>query len=212
MSSPKIGEKFHMLTFMGHVPGWKENRARVSAFLCECGVVSFKRMRSVTSGHSKSCGCLQRKTASEVRKTHGLTRISGGRRNPIYAAWQQMIRRCTSEKYFQYKDYGGRGISVCERWSSSFSNFISDMGEKPSPEMTIERIDNNGNYCPENCKWATRKEQARNRRSNVMLTFNGKTQCVTDWAEETGTKVTSVRGRIKSGIEDFESLFKKGQK
>lgn len=102
----------------------------------------------------------------------------------LWQVWRDMLRRCYVEKFKYYHRYGGRGIKVCQRWIDSVDDFIKDMGPMPTAKHTLDRKDNNGNYCPENCLWATRKEQARNRRDTRMIAFNGKTQCVSDWARE----------------------------
>lgn len=102
---------------------------------------------------------------------------------PEYTAWRQMKQRCYNIKDKAYKYYGARGISVCEKWKNDFKEFCKDMGLKPNPEYQIERIDNNGNYEPSNCKWATRKEECRNRRSNVILEFNNQKKTLVEWSE-----------------------------
>lgn len=105
------------------------------------------------------------------------------RRPPEYYAWRQMIQRCTNPRNASWHRYGGRGITVCLKWRESFRAFYEDMGPRP-PGMTLERTDNNKDYSPRNCKWGTRIEQARNRRSNIRLTFKGETHCLMDWAEK----------------------------
>jgi len=119
-------------------------------------------------------------------------------RTPENQVWQNMRARCLNPNNPRYADYGGRGISVCERWDS-FRSFLADMGQRPGPEYSIERIDNDGPYSPENCRWATRGEQRRNTRQTRALTFNGKTQCLTDWAAEVGLSLDGLRHRIKQG-------------
>jgi len=128
--------------------------------------------------------------------THGKTE------SPEYRVWGSMIKRCCNPKANRYDRYGGRGISVCERWQS-FEAFFEDMGPRPSPKHSIERRNNDGNYEKANCYWATWKEQARNKRTSRMLEFNGKTMCLAAWAEETGiaSKVLCLRLRIGWSIE-----------
>jgi hypothetical protein len=120
------------------------------------------------------------------------------RSNRDQHCWKSMIYRCTNPKAKQYADYGGRGITVCERWSgeNGFQNFMADMGPRPSPKHETDRRNNDLGYCPENCKWATRKEQARNKRSNRLITYDGRTQCITDWAAECGIPDAVFRGRV----------------
>jgi hypothetical protein len=108
-----------------------------------------------------------------------------------------MLKRCYSKKSGKYPDYGGRGITVCDRWRESFENFLVDMGEAPA-KMEIDRIDNDGDYRPGNCQWATEKDQARHRRSSRMITYNGKTQCLAGWAEELGMSSSLLTWRLKN--------------
>jgi len=108
-----------------------------------------------------------------------------------------MIGRCHCPTNRRYTDYGGRGIIVCERWRESLANFIADMGRRPTPDHQIERKDNDGPYCKDNCVWATRTEQGRNKRNNVMLTFRGRTQPMSAWAEELGIDYSKLRRRIR---------------
>ncbi len=127
--------------------------------------------------------------------THGEMRR--GRRTKESAIWVAMIQRCESPNCESYANYGGRGIKVCDRWKGSegLQNFIADMGRKPDG-ASLDRIDNDGDYSPDNCRWATRKEQQRNRRANVRVTLNGETRCLTEWAEILGINIRTVRKRV----------------
>lgn len=118
---------------------------------------------------------------------------------PEYRVWNKMKDRCYNKDSMNYRNYGGRGISICEKWLTSFENFINDMGLRPSSKHSIERINNDGNYEPQNCKWATKKEQSYNRRDNVNLNYNGRTQCLTKWAKEFGLSIETLRRRLNSG-------------
>lgn len=132
--------------------------------LCECGGARSVQVKHLESGKSQSCGCLHKEKVSEVGK--GNTREVEGypsHLHPLYMTWAAMKDRCLREKATGYKNYGGRGIAVCERWLGSFSQFVQDMGERPEGH-TLDRIDNDGNYEPSNCKWSTSLEQNRNRR------------------------------------------------
>lgn len=125
-----------------------------------------------------------------------------------YYVWAAMKQRCDNPKNKAFENYGGRGIAVCKRWARSFANFIADMGPKPTPEHSLERENNNGNYEPSNCYWATRSEQSRNRRSNIQITIDGKTQCLQDWCNEYGINRKTVLSRIESQRWDIERAIK----
>ncbi len=118
-----------------------------------------------------------------------------GKMTSTYHSWQDMILRCTSVNSKDYKNYGGRGIEVCEHWEK-FENFLDDMGKPPTKNHSLDRIDNNKGYCKSNCRWATRKEQARNRRNNNLVTHLGTTQCLAKWSEETGVSWETLYARI----------------
>lgn len=154
---------------------------------CECGTKEFKtRLDALTAGNTVSCGCYGR----EMHRTHGQTR-SG-----LHSIWRHMINRCTDPKDRAYPDYGGRGISVCQRWLA-FENFVADMLPSRKPSLTLERNNNDGNYEPANCRWATRSEQADNRRMAITLTFSGKTQTIARWAEEIGINYQTLWTRLQ---------------
>lgn len=130
---------------------------------CDCGTIQMVGSYKLRIGHSRSCGCLQAEVTIERSLKHGFSRNSRNGRTKIYRAWCNMINRCTNPNVPHYDNYGGRGITVCERWLSSFENFLEDMGEPP-PTHTIDRLDNDKGYFKENCAWRTPKEQANNRR------------------------------------------------
>jgi|LakMenEpi03Aug12_release.lakeMendotaPanAssembly.Ray.scaffolds.fasta_scaffold98414_7 hypothetical protein len=187
-----IGNRYYGLLYV--IGDRSDSGVRKYMCLCECGKTKWIRKDSVTSGHTKSCGCLIARRAT----THGL---SANRRNTGYTSWIAMKDRCCNPKTPHYSRYGGRGISVCERWMHCFENFIADMGPRPSPRHSIERIDNSGNYCPENCKWAAPVEQANNRRSNVCVTAFGVTRTVAEWSRLSGLKHATILNRLNSGID-----------
>jgi hypothetical protein len=128
-----------------------------------------------------------------------MTKYAKGRnsKEPEYQSWRNMMKRCFDPDSQSYEDYGKRGIRVCVRWLN-YENFYADMGPRPSPSHTLEREDNDGNYEPGNCRWATRKEQARNRRSSVLLTYQDKQQTVAAWAEELGIGYQTLLKRLKN--------------
>lgn len=128
--------------------------------------------------------------------------------DPIYNVWCRMIARCTGAYCTSYPMYGGRGIKVCDRWLESFTAFLADMGERPTANHELDRIDNDGDYTPENCRWATKKQNARNRRSNRRLSLNGRTQTMVEWAEEYGLKPGTLRSRLWRGSSLETALLK----
>ena len=168
------------------------NVKRSAVFECSCsGKRIILTVSNVRSGHTTSCGCAGEEARTTNTRTHGM---SDTRMYRIHAA---MIRRCMNKHIKEYSNYGGRGITVCDRWKS-FEAFIEDMGEAPEG-ATLDRIDVNGNYCPENCRWATMTTQQRNRRNNRLLTFDGITMCSAEWAEEVGISQSAISLRLQRG-------------
>ncbi len=147
------------------------------------------RVDAIKSGHAKSCGCRPK------NQTHGHCKDGG--KNKMYRAWASMLSRCNNPRHKSYPSYGGRGIKVCERWMA-FLNFVGDMGN-PKPHESLDRINNDGDYQPSNCRWATAKEQMRNRRVNRMITCFGRTQTMSAWSEETGLSGVVINDRLKRG-------------
>jgi hypothetical protein len=178
---------------------------------CACGGGRSVFVKDLVSGHTRSCGCLQRATSINnglANARHG--HCANGRSTQEYKTWGGMRRRCTNPNSQDYARYGGRGICVCERWQT-FENFLTDMGPRPSPKHSIDRMDNDGGYwcghcsecterCrPANCRWATAKGQARNRRSNRMLCAGGELSCISEWAERSGINPATLLDRIDAG-------------
>jgi hypothetical protein len=159
---------------------------------CSCGTVKDVQQCHLSHGKSTKCTTCKSQGMNNSRYSHGKAD------SRIYKNWHDMKARCENPKNSAYKYYGGRGIQVCERWQD-FNLFYSDMGDPPSSELSIDRIDVNGNYAPDNCRWATAVEQARNRRDNRMLTFDGKTMCLTDWAAVVGISGGAISDRLKRG-------------
>lgn len=157
--------------------------------VCGCGIRRVVEGASLRRGDTKSCGCLHEELMSHLKGTHGLSNTN------TYTTWKSMNARCSNPHNKNFKHYGLRGIIVCERWLK-FENFYKDMGPRPKG-LTIERIDNNKGYNPENCKWATMQEQNRNSRNCQMITYRGQTKCVAEWAEEKGIAVWTLRSRLK---------------
>lgn len=151
------GQKFNRLLVLRQLG--KRGKILLWECLCDCGKKTIVAPHPLKTNKVKSCGCLRKEQNPTLRLSHGMAR-----KTPEYNAWCHIKSRCYNEKTPQFKDYGGRGITVCERWLNSFENFYADMGPRPSPEHSIDRKDNSKGYSPENCYWATSEEQNRNRR------------------------------------------------
>ena len=175
---------------------------------CDCGNRSIATGRNLRNGHTQSCGCYR----LEKNTKHG---HDGEKKSPEYTTWDSMIQRCTNKKSLAYKGYGAQGIKVCERWRT-FEFFLEDMGLRPSPEHSLDRFPNmGGDYEPGNCRWATIPEQARNKKSNVWIEYNGEKMVLNDWAKKTGISFPTLRRRIKLGVSIHDALTiipKKGKK
>lgn len=182
------GNRFDRLIVIKLVDRDKWNNIRWLC-LCDCGEKTIVQMGHLKSGHTKSCGCFMKDKAT----IHGYSKRN--KKDRTHQSWESMIKRCTKSNHKFWKHYGGRGIKVCERWLNSFNDFLEDMGERP-PGLTIEREDNDKGYYKENCRWATRKQQMRNTRRNILITFNNKIQTMIEWSEETGIAYTTLVARI----------------
>lgn len=198
-----IGMKFNRWLVLSRAANDPVGKAM---FLCRCDCGSEKVIQGILlrRGVSKSCGCMKLEMLSKRQKTHGHT--TNKTMSPTYHSWVGMMARCSNPNHRAYKNYGALGITICDRWHT-FSNFLEDMGEKP-PRMSIDRIDCKGNYEPGNCRWATSQEQARNKSNNAMLTANGKTMCVAEWAEELKINPASLSHRINAGWSHHDAINK----
>ena len=177
----------------------KGRRIKMFECLCDCGTICIVMGWNLTKGTTQSCGCLQREETKNRFKKHGMSKTNS------YKIWSYMKDRCSNYRNPDYDSYGGRGIKVCERWNK-FENFYADMGERPK-DLTIERINNNENYSPSNCKWATRKEQGRNTRSNHRISYKGKTKCIAEWAEDLGFNYQALWSRLQRHPNNIEAAF-----
>lgn len=155
---------------------------------CDCGKQVTVLGAAIRSGNTKSCGCQKIESTIRRNTTHGMAARGKENRSPIYTIWCGMKSRCTRENYHSYHRYGGRGIKVCERWND-FAAFEADMIETWKPGLEIDRKDNDGDYCKDNCRWATRQEQSGNRSSNRFFTFNGETKTIAEWGRRYGSHV-----------------------
>lgn len=163
---------------------------------CDCGNEVVVLLNSIRFGRTSSCGCLANDATSERNRIHATHRMS---KSSTYLCWHSMKQRCNNTNHQAYPQYGGRGITVCERWEHSFKNFLEDMGHRPSVRHSIDRIDNDGNYEPGNCRWATVTQQGRNKHNNVMLSCCGETLCQSEWAERIGISPEGIAARIRRG-------------
>lgn len=170
------GQRFSRLLVIKRAPNNNQGRA-CWLCRCDCGTQRVIYGPDLRGGRTRSCGCLNKELSSQARRTHGDSH------SPTHRAWISMIRRCTKPQDTSYAYYGGRGITVCERWLHSYESFLADMGRKPTSQLTLDRIDNGLGYSPENCRWATRKMQANNFRKNRLITYNGVTKTISEWAE-----------------------------
>lgn len=161
--------------------------------VCDCGNQKEIAYGQLVSGIAKSCGCLRSEKTSERRATH---RKSG---TPEHNTWKCMIKRCRNVNDPAFSNYGGRGIYVCDRWMMSFSNFLHDMGPRPSNRHSIDRINNDGPYSPENCHWATDFEQNSNTRKNTILEHNGRKLHLCEWSRQLGIKSQTICERLRRG-------------
>lgn len=168
--------------YTGRKPRWR--------CLCRCGEEVVVESSHLKDGHTQSCGCLYEETRMGARK-------HGARRTPEHNTWCHIVQRCTDRNDTSFHNYGGRGIKVCERWRDSFEAFLADMGPRPSPQHSIDRKDNDGDYGPGNCRWATAAEQSRNRRQNRFIEHAGETLCLKDWAGRVGIGSGTLSNRLK---------------
>lgn len=192
MNQILIGSKFVRLTVISQA-GTDKHHNRLFECLCDCGKTKVVNGNDLKTGNTKSCGCFKLDQKKQQLTKHGMTET------PEYFAWQAMKNRCYREKDEHFHRYGGRGITVCERWIECFENFISDMGFRPSGKHSLDRKNNDGNYEPDNCKWSTKKEQCNNRASNNRINLNGVLKTVAEWSEELGIKPSTILYRINHG-------------
>jgi hypothetical protein len=195
----KIGDRFTRLIVVSF--SHKHKGQSFYNCLCDCGNKLAVRKDALFHGRTKSCGCYGREQRVLRSRTHGL---SGS--TPEYQAWAHMLRRCHTSSTKGYENYGGRGITVCERWRKSFENFLADMGFRPSDKHSLDRINNNDNYEPSNCRWVKQDVQNNNTRRNIQITYNGETLTETQWRKKLGFGRGVIGFRIRSGWSVGEAL------
>jgi hypothetical protein len=233
-----IGKRYGRLVIVSKkkkVKYAKTRTALVVECICDCGNIFKTKLRYIRSGKTNSCGCFKKeqlrkywntkkertkkiksiikkykkllKKFFQYRKKHFIKKhgMSG---TPEYRRWTSIKYRCYNKNCRKYNMYGGRGIKMCDEWLNSFEKFRKDMGCRPSAKHSIDRIDNNGDYTPENCRWATPKEQARNKRDTVYISFKGETLPLVEWAERKNISPSNIRYKYSKGL-SIEEIFKK---
>lgn len=195
------GCRFGRLLVVERIPSDRFGNAKWKC-ICDCGGVSEPLGQSLRYGATTSCGCISKELAVS-RATHGASGSSE------YKAWHAMIERCTTPSHHKWHRYGARGISVCERWMS-YENFLLDMGPRHKG-LTIDRKDNDGNYEPENCRWATQMQQGSNRSNNRIVALGGESLTISEAARRVGINLSTIRNRIRSGWTVDAALAKKPQ-
>ena len=204
-----VGTRFGRLT----VKSVKRGRFKCGASYwlasckCDCGKTKDVAVGNLKNGLTKSCGCLNRELTARRSTKHGLCRP--GHRHPLYYVWWTMIQRCSNPKTEMFHAYGGRGISVCDEWRNSSKSFFDwALSHGYRRGLSIDRIDSNGNYCPENCRWATAIQQANNQRTNHMITINGVTMTAAMWARSRNWDPDVVHSRLNHGWSEYDAVMK----
>ena len=196
------GNTYGRLAVIKRVP----NKGKSTRWLCKCicGGEVVVLGDNLKSGHTKSCGCIASESKSRRSTTHGPARP--GKLSKLFVAWQGMKARCYNDKSSSYRNYGGRGIKVCDRWLNSFENFLEDVGDAPSVNHSIDRIDPNGNYETGNVRWATRAQQNNNKRGVIKICFYGTTKTISEWSKCLGIPHGTLYSRYRQGMTPFQIL------
>jgi len=199
------GRRFGRLVVLRRSPRRRSdagNRATYWECVCDCGVMKTIGASPLVRGHTRSCGCFLAESVRDRSIRHGLEGTY------IYSIWRGMLARCLCQTGRGYKDYGGRGITVCERWKNSVTDFVDDMGPRPSPAHSIDRINVNGNYEPGNCRWATRSQQQRNRRCNPVIVIDGIKMLLVEASEKYRIHSKTALDRMQKFGWSAEKAFK----
>lgn len=191
------GTQYGHLTVISEGDREGTQKRRTAVCTCSCGSTVTVRLSSLTSGHATTCGCGRVEGATQALVARNTTH--GKKHTRAYSIWCAMKRRCHNPKEPGYADYGGRGITVCERWKDSFENFYADMGDPPSDDHSLDRKKVDGNYDLDNCRWATRLEQNNNRRDTIFLTHDGVSRSIGDWSRLLGINKRTLEWRYYQG-------------
>lgn len=194
MKSIKVGDTINFLTMIEPSYINSKNSIRYAKFRCVCGNEKAIRVSHVVSGNTKSCGCKQYINVKPHNLKHGLCH------SRLYNIWYKIKYRCENPNYKEYEYYGGRGIHICEEWKNDFMAFYNwSISNGYKDNLSIDRIDVNSDYSPNNCKWATAEEQGNNKRNNITITLYNKTQTLAQWCKELDLKYSTVLRRIRRG-------------
>jgi hypothetical protein len=199
----ETGNRYGRWTVVSRGPNENKGDFRRWRCKCDCGNIGVVRQAQLRNGMSRSCGCFQRDYIKERMFKHGECHPP----TKEYAAWIAMKSRCCDPKHNAYKDYGGRGVTVCPRWLESYPDFLADVGRAPSSKHTLGRKDNSGNYEIGNVRWETRIQQNRNTRRNHLITIEKRTLSVAEWALESGVNRETIYGRLKRGVPPANAIF-----
>lgn len=196
------GKKFNRLTVIKRAENSRDNKAQWEC-VCTCGNITTVRATCLKSGSTKSCGCLNK----ERSKTFGGITTHGMSNTPEYDSWEHIVQRCANPKNDCFKNYGARGITICNEWLNDFMAFYNHIGPKPSKNHSVDRIDNNSGYKPGNVRWATPREQSNNSRNNRKITIRGWTLTVAQWARFAGIKQATLWYRLRAGWHCERAIF-----
>lgn len=193
------GKTFNRLTVLGEDASRPTSHWRC---MCACGKITVCAGRNLKTGTTKSCGCLRAELATERNTTHGYS--FRNQHSDTYKVWAGMRKRCNTPSCMAYPYYGGRGIKVCAQWDC-FENFLADMGEKPQG-MSIDRINGDGDYTKDNCQWAEKSDQIKNRSSTRYVEAHGKRMTISEWSTETGLTYYTIYLRLRRGMSDLDAV------
>ena len=190
-SKSVIGKKFNRLTVIGE---YSKNKRVIRHCLCDCGNETDVTLDKLVRGHTKSCGCLAKEVVGNQFRTHGMSKTR------LFGIYTKMVRRCYVPEESCFKFYGAKGIKICDEWRNDRTKFFDwALSNGYHDDLSIDRINVYGDYEPSNCRWATAKEQTRNKRNNRYLTYQGKKQIISDWARELNINPTTLQNRLKRG-------------